>query len=116
MNNLEKYRSEFPHTEQDMVYFNHAAVSPMNNRVKAELEAYIRQAQGEKIENWFDTMDLAVVAREKFGQLINAPKERIAAVRNTSDGMILLARGLKWEPGDRIILHKMEFPSNVYPW
>ena len=116
MNNLEKYRSEFPHTELDMVYFDHAAVSPMNNRVKAELEAYIRQAQGEKIENWFDTMDLAVTAREKFGKLINTPKERIAAVRNTSDGMILLARGLKWEPGDRIILHKMEFPSNVYPW
>jgi len=113
---MEKYRSEFPHTELDMVYLDHAAVSPMCNRVKTNLDAYIRQAQGEKIGNWFDTMDMAVAAREKFGQLINAPAERIAAVRNTSDGMILLARGLKWEPGDRIILHKMEFPSNIYPW
>ncbi len=116
MSNLTDYRNEFPHTEMDMVYLDHAAVSPMNNRVKANLDQYIRQAQGEKIENWFDTMDMAIAAREKFGRLINAPMERIAAVRNTTDGLVLLARGLQWEPGDRIILHKMEFPSNVYPW
>ncbi len=116
MKHLTDYRAEFPHTRQNMVYLDHAAVSPMNNRVKANLEAYIKQAQGEKIENWFDTMDMAEAARDKFGKLINAPKERIAAVRNTTDGMIMLARGLKWEKGDRIILHKMEFPSNVYPW
>ncbi|MFH1852648.1 MAG: aminotransferase class V-fold PLP-dependent enzyme [Candidatus Neomarinimicrobiota bacterium] len=116
MSNLQKFRSEFPHTDREMVYLDHAAVSPMNNRVKANLLAYIRQAQGEKIENWFDTMDMAVAAREKFGRLINAPKERVAAVRNTTDGMILLARGLDWQKGDRIILHRMEFPSNVYPW
>ncbi len=116
MSSLENFRSEFPHTTLDMVYLDHAAVSPMNNRVKANLNSYIRQAQGENIENWFETMDLAVAAREKFGQMINASTERIATVRNTSDGMILLARGLDWKPGDRIILHQMEFPSNVYPW
>ncbi len=116
MNKLTDFRSEFPHTKLNMVYLDHAAVSPMNNRVKANIETYIRQAQGEKIENWFDTMDMAIAAREKFGKLIDAPLERIAAVRNTTDGMILLARGLDWQPGDRIILHKMEFPSNVYPW
>jgi selenocysteine lyase/cysteine desulfurase len=29
---------------------------------------------------------------------------------------MLLAQGLRWEPGDRVLLGPDEFPSNVYPW
>ena len=64
MKNLVDYRNDFHHTRQDMVYLDHAAVSPMSDLVRAKLEEYIRQAQGEKIENWFDTMDMAIAARE----------------------------------------------------
>ncbi len=116
MIDIKKYRQEFPYLDSETVYFDHAAVTPLCNRVRIYMDKYIRQAQGEKIENWFDTMEMAQAAREKFSRLINSPDHRVAMVKNTTDGMILLARGLKWEEGDRIILHRMEFPSNVYPW
>jgi selenocysteine lyase/cysteine desulfurase len=37
-------------------------------------------------------------------------------VKNTSEGVAMIAGGLSWEPGDRIIAFLEEFPANYYPW
>ncbi len=116
MEKLTRFRSEFPHTETGTLYLDHAAVSPMCVRVRRKVETYLRQAGGEKINNFKETLELSARIRGDFARLIQAPADRIAVVKNTTDGMILLARGLRWSPGDRIVLHRMEFPSNVYPW
>ncbi|NOZ75423.1 MAG: aminotransferase class V-fold PLP-dependent enzyme [FCB group bacterium] len=113
---IRRFRKDFPHLKNTGIYFDHAAVSPLNRRSRALLDTYLNQAQGEKINNYVDTMEMAETVRGKIGQLISASSERIALVRNTTDGLILLARGLQWSSGDRIILHRQEFPSNVYPW
>ncbi len=113
---VRRFREDFPHLKFEGIYFDHAAVSPLNRRSRQQVDTFLNQAQGEKINNYLDTMERAAAVREKIGQLISAPSERIALVRNTTDGLILLARGLKWSSGDRIILHRREFPSNVYPW
>jgi len=114
--NLDYFRSLFPHLKMEGIYFDHAAVSPMNNLSRKAMDIYLNQAQGEQINNYQETWEFAESNRKKIGLLINAPSDRIAYVSNTTDGMILLARGLQWNPGDRIVLHRREFPSNVYPW
>ncbi|NOZ03037.1 MAG: aminotransferase class V-fold PLP-dependent enzyme [FCB group bacterium] len=116
MTELTRFRSEFPHTGKGILYLDHAAVSPMCDRVRRMVETYLRQAGGEKINNFKETLELLARVRGAFARMIQAPADRIAVVKNTTDGMILLARGLRWSPGDRIVLHRMEFPSNVYPW
>ncbi|MFQ6614486.1 MAG: aminotransferase class V-fold PLP-dependent enzyme [Fidelibacterota bacterium] len=113
---LHHFRKDFPHLEQAGIYFDHAAVSPLNRRSRLLMDTYLDQAQGEKINNYVETLETVETVRERIGRLISAPPPRVALVRNTSDGLILLARGLKWNSGDRIILHRREFPSNVYPW
>ena len=40
----------------------------------------------------------------------------IALVKNTSEGLSLLAYGLTWQPGDRIVIARGEFPSNRIVW
>jgi len=114
--NLDKIRSEFPHLQSDQLYFDHAAVSPLCNRSRNYLEQYINVVQSDRINNSEETQELSNRIRKDFSTLIHTTQDRIAIVKNTTDGLILLARGLSWEKGDNIILYKNEFPSNVYPW
>lgn len=114
--NLDKVRSEFPHLQSDQLYFDHATVSPLCNRSKNYLEQYINAVQSARINNSEETQELSDKIRKDFSTLIHATHDRIAIVKNTTDGLILLARGLSWGKGDNIILYRNEFPSNVYPW
>jgi len=51
------------------------------------------------------------------GRLINAPSpERIAFTPNTSDALNIVAAGIPWREGDRVVLNDIEFPANVYPY
>jgi len=40
----------------------------------------------------------------------------LAFVLNTDDGLNLLASGIRWNKGDRILLYRYEYPANVYPF
>ncbi|MBN2366832.1 MAG: aminotransferase class V-fold PLP-dependent enzyme, partial [Calditrichaeota bacterium] len=42
--------------------------------------------------------------------------DNIALVSNTSAGLNILALGLEWKAGDRILLNDFEFPANVIPF
>lgn len=114
--NIEKIRSEFPHLSTEQIYLDHAAVSPLNNRSRKNIERYISETQIDKINNFEETLELCNVVRSGFAKLINTSVDRVSTVKSTTDGFILLARGLQWEAGDNIVIHRREFPSNVYPW
>ena len=48
--------------------------------------------------------------------MLNCDTERITFVDNTSNGLNILAQGVRWKKGDSIILNDIEFPANVYPF
>lgn len=56
-------------------------------------------------------------ARPKLQKLIHAadPHE-IAFVKNTSEGVSILANGLKWRRGDNIVIADQEHQSALFPW
>jgi selenocysteine lyase/cysteine desulfurase len=54
--------------------------------------------------------------RKKFASLINAQPSEIAFVKNTSEGLNIAANGIKFNPGDNVIINELEHGSNVYPW
>lgn len=113
---LESIRKLFPHLETNQIYFNHAAIGPWCKPALDRIAFYTSQRSGEKIENYTDIIKWNVNAKEKLGKLLNAPSHRIAWVDNVSNGLNILAQGLDWKSGDRIILNDLEFPSNVYPF
>jgi len=115
-NTFDRFRSEFPHLVQDRVYFDHAAVSPMSNRVRQCLNEFADETQSGVINNYLQCHERKQLVRKQVSELVNCDPDRIAFVKSTTDGLILLARGYPWKRGDRILLHKEEFPSNVYPW
>ena len=55
--------------------------------------------------------------RTAVARLIRAESaDRIAFHANTSDAINVIASGVPWKPGDRILLADVEFPANVYPY
>jgi selenocysteine lyase/cysteine desulfurase len=64
-------------------------------------------------DRWLDTYEGVRVAAAR---LIGAQRSEIALIKNTSEGISMVAQGLNWRPGDRIVAFREEFPANYYPW
>lgn len=114
--NISEVRSLFPHLTSDQIYFNHAAIGPWSSLVLERVNEYAGQRSFSKIENYPYLIRWHISAKEKLGKLLGASPDRIAWVDNVSDGTNILAQGLEWKTGDRILLNDIEFPSNVYPF
>jgi len=110
-----QYRDEFPVT-QNLIYLNHAAVAPLTRRSALAMQALAQDALdfgSLHYDRWLDAYEGVRVAAAR---LIGASRNEIALVKNTSEGISTVARGLDWHPGDRIVAFREEFPSNYYPW
>lgn len=113
----ESYRAIFPHTSEGLIYLNHSAVSPLSTQVMEAIQHHLTERNRSNIENYFPTLQPTLrSARECVSKFIGCQKESLGFVPNTSYGLNLLAQGLTWKTGDRILLYDKEFPSNVYPF
>jgi selenocysteine lyase/cysteine desulfurase len=54
--------------------------------------------------------------RDAVARLLECTPAEVALVPNTSTGIHLVADGLDWHPGDRVLLCEGDFPANVRPW
>lgn len=112
---LENFRCFFPHV-QDQIYLNHAAISPFSTQVVTALYQYIEQRHRTNIENYSTFQPILQQTRERLAQILHTQADRIAFCANTSSALNILATGLPWKAGDRILLNRLEFPANVYPF
>jgi cysteine desulfurase/selenocysteine lyase len=110
-----QYRDEFPVT-QNLIYLNHAAVAPSPRRSAVAMQGLAEDALhfgSLHYDRWLDAYEGVRVATAR---LIGANRSEIALIKNTSEGISMVAQGLDWRPGDRIVAFREEFPSNYYPW
>ena len=96
-------------------FFNHAGVSPIPRVAADAIRQYAAESeQGAYMEtHWYKQIELL---RASAAKLINADKDEIALVKNTGEGLSIVANGIAWKPGDRIVTTNVEYPSNIYPW
>lgn len=107
---------EFPQ-EPDLVYLNHAAVAPWPARTAAAVEAFARENVRSGAAGYAAWTAKERELREQLKRLINAPSaDDIALLKNTSEGLSLVAEGLSWREGDNVVSSDEEFPSNRIPW
>ncbi|MBV9508186.1 MAG: aminotransferase class V-fold PLP-dependent enzyme [Acidobacteriia bacterium] len=111
----EQYSHQFPVRER-LVHLNHAAVAPLC-RPAAEAMKWLADDSAEfgtlHYDQWLRTQERLRLAAAK---LIGAAPSEIALVKNTSEGISIVANGLDWKPGDRMIGFREEFPANYFPW
>lgn len=114
--NIEAVRKLFPHLQTDQIYFNHAALGPWSTLVLDRIKEYMDERSGLKVMNFESFVKWNFGAKEKLAKLLGTSTSRLSWVDNVSNGLSILAQGLDWKTGDRIILNDIEFPSNVYPF
>ncbi len=109
------FRAQFPVTER-YCYLNNAGVAPMSLAAATAVRSWADEMLHHGAARYSQLYAGIVQARRTCARLVGAAPEEIAFVANTSDGLSLVANGLEWKPGDRILVPDLEFPANVYPW
>ena len=101
--------------DDDVAYFNTAAVSPMLSSVRAAAHAAVdRRATPWTIRSgWFDDVE---DLRSRVARLLGVAANNVALVPATSYGLGSVARNLTAKAGDRVLVLDGEFPSNYYTW
>jgi selenocysteine lyase/cysteine desulfurase len=96
-------------------FFNHAGVCPLPRVATDALRAYAQQAESEAYldSGWYrDIEKLRVLS----ARLLNCHRDEIAFVKNTGEGLSIVANGIDLRSGDRIVTTAVEYPANIYPW
>ncbi|HEY7307988.1 MAG TPA: aminotransferase class V-fold PLP-dependent enzyme [Gemmataceae bacterium] len=108
-------RRECPVTTR-WAYFDHAAVAPLTERARRTLVAWADDlAENGEVHDAGRVRRVEEV-RRLVGQLLNADPLDIAFVKNTSEGVGIVAEGLPWQEGDNVVTAEDEYPANLYPW
>lgn len=110
-----RMRSAMP-VAQRWAYFDHAAVAPLSEPARETLVAYAEQAARDGDTVWPTWARRVEEVRSIAAALIQAAADEIAFVKNTTDGITVVAEGFPWQSGDNIVTLANEFPSNQYPW
>src|SRR5438552_12707136 len=111
-----RLRDDFPVT-QHWAYLDHAAVAPLSRPAQQAVAAWAT----DMVENghihepaWNQRVE---EVRQLAARLIHADDPLdIAFVKNTSEGVGIVAEGLPWQAGDNVVIAADEYPANVYPW
>jgi selenocysteine lyase/cysteine desulfurase len=114
--NWQRVRSWFPVT-RELAYLNHAGVAPISTRVEEALRRYAEEASRHGAFHYDAVYDAEIErTRARVATLLGASPDEVAFVKNTTEGLGIVAEGLAWRPGDQVITCDLEYPSNVYPW
>jgi cysteine desulfurase/selenocysteine lyase len=111
----ECYRDQFPVTK-NLVYLNHAAVSPLSRRCAEAMQGLAQDALDWGSFHYGKWMETYEGVRQSTARLINAKPADIAIVKNTSEGVSTIATGMDFQSGDAIVAFTEEFPANFFPW
>ena len=108
-------RFEFPVTNR-LAYLNHANVAPLSRRACEKLNQWATDTSeygDAHLGQWFQEIENV---RAAAARLLGASPTEIAFLKNTSEGLSLVAEGYPWQPGDNVVIVDAEYPANIYPW
>jgi selenocysteine lyase/cysteine desulfurase len=109
------WREEFWDFE-NRIYLDCANQGPFPKvTLRAVQEALELKKYPERLTNEY-YFELPAQTRAALARLLGARPTEIALTTGASDGVNAVATGLRFEPGDEILLPQHEFPSNYYPW
>jgi selenocysteine lyase/cysteine desulfurase len=108
-------RAEFP-VIRKWAFFDHAAVAPLSGpaqRAMVEWAADMAENGDVNEPRWVRRTE---EVRGLAGRLMNADPLDVAFIKNTSEGVGIVAEGFPWQAGDNVVIAAEEYPANVYPW
>ena len=112
---FDKRHELFPIGEQ-YVYLSHCGIAPLYSQA-LRVEHEVAQAQsrtGSLVYRRYDAILDGL--RQAAAQLLCTAADNLAFIKNTTEGIGLIAGGYQFAPGDQVISYVHEYPANYYPW
>ncbi|MEE8452200.1 MAG: aminotransferase class V-fold PLP-dependent enzyme [Thermoguttaceae bacterium] len=110
-----EFRRQMP-VARRWAYFDHAAVAPLSGPTRTAMQEWLDDATQNGDANYLDWIGRVERLRDNAARMISATPEEIGLIRNTTEGINLVAEGFDWQPGDNVVIRADEFPANQYPW
>ena len=110
--NLEEIRTHYPGL-QDGIQLNTGGVGLPSKEVREAIDAGFGRLYDEHVPpiEWHSLMcQSAEVARGKLATFLGAATDDIALTVSTADGYAAVIAGLRWEPGDEVVVTSEEHP------
>jgi cysteine desulfurase / selenocysteine lyase len=101
---------------EELTFFNHAAVSPITRRARDAMKEFLDDVCARSMANrkkWYGEIRKA---RQLAADMLHCSPEEIAFIKNTSEGISMIANGLNLSAGDTVVTTDIEYPANIYPW
>ena len=103
--------------DKDIIHLNHAAIAPWPVVTRDAVIAFAKENTAIGSQRYDIWMKTELQLKQKLALLINASSDdEIALLKNTSEGLSLIAQGLSFKAGDNIVIPAEEFPSNKVVW
>ena len=103
-----------------LIYFDNAATTlkpqQVMNAVMEYYEKYPFNVHRGVYKPSQELTDLYEKSREKIAKFIGCGPEELVFVKNTTEGINLVAYGIEWKTGDEVVTSPVEHHSNMIPW
>lgn len=113
--NFESNDELFP-INKKYIYLNHCGVSAMFSGAANAQSRFNQDHVKNGIHVFGMYPDILGELHKQMALLMQAAPEEMSFLKNTAEGMSLIAQGYPFEAGDEIISYIHEYPSNHYPW
>lgn len=112
---FKKLRRHFPICQKEC-FLNHAATAPVSLATVNRMKALCEEMQEPLGKHLYQSLGILEQTRRLLAELLHADASEIAFTQNTSTALSMVALAIDFQPGDRILIPKDEFPSNRYVW
>ncbi len=117
--NFDKIRSDFP-ILKDVIYMDSASTSLTPEPVLETMLKYYREYNANVGRGVHRLSQMAQQryndAHKKVASFIGAKEGDLIFTRNTTESINMVARGLRWRRGDKVVTTLAEHHSNLLPW
>ncbi len=120
----DRWRKDFPALaskgDRKAIYLDSACMSLTPREVLTAQEEYYTEfpgCGGRSVHRWSsEVTDRVETVREEAGRFFGAPPRQMINVRNTTEAINLVARGISWKRGDVVLVSNQEHNSNLVVW
>ena len=120
MKSVAKVRDDIPFLKTGVVYLDNASTTPTPRPILDAMLEYFNEYSANIGRGLHRATRRATemfeATRGKIARVINAKPEEIVFTKNTTEAINIVARGLKWRKGDKVVATVLEHHSNLIPW
>ena len=107
-------RQEFP-TLENLVYLDISKKAILPRRVEEFMSEWMQDIYEDGGARAY-SMDCIEETRQVVADVFGMPSSNLSLIKNTSEGVNIVAQGFPWREGDNVVISEFEHENNTFPW